>query len=312
MPDTDPEVAEIVCGWPKARARTVVLFSVALTLLGASTASSQVFFRDQFDSPASLAQYTVIGEQFISFFPPPLHTVEATNGQLKIQTAAVFPNGSGNPPVLLGSALLMGQNTTFGSGFSSTLSSNSGLVSWAFNVANQDGSFNNGFDFVLASTHLNPRTAGAKGYSLAGGGLVGNRMMVRRFDSGLNIGSAIIIDLTNGLAPLPQAGSFRITFNPTNSEWKLLGTYGTSFQEPTGVTELLGTGFDALYASQDLPFWGFGGHTTGTDVFDNVTVSIIPEPGSAEFLLAGTLMMFAVAFRWQSLGQRRPKRPSER
>ena len=267
-----------------------------LALNCAPIAHSQILFRDQFDTAASISQYNIIGEQFVRYTTPPLHEVSVESGFLKIETSVNFPNGINSPPALFGSAVLMRQNGDFGFGFASTLSNNAQLLSWSFNVANEDGTFNNGFDFILGSTHIDPTAIAAKGYQFSGGGMLGNRMVVSRYNSGTGGGKNFIIDITNGLAPLPQMGSIQITFDPTDSEWRLYGLYGASFQEPTHVNSLLGVGFDSMHGSQPLPYWGFGGKGTGVNYFDNVTISLIPEPSSST-ILAGFLTLITLARR---------------
>ena len=46
------------------------------------------------------------------------------------------------------------------------------------------------------------------GYYFSGGGYVGNRMTLSRYDFGIGGGQSELIDITSGLAPLPQKGSF--------------------------------------------------------------------------------------------------------
>ncbi|HEX4348799.1 MAG TPA: hypothetical protein VH251_00355, partial [Verrucomicrobiae bacterium] len=232
--------------------------------------------------------FTVSGERFSGYTPPPLHSVSVQNGQVQIASSAYWPNGSNNPPVLLGSALLMRGNAGFGSGFNNVLSQNQNVIEWAFNVANQDGSFNNEFNFILASTSADALSTAAQGYEITGGGLVGNRMVLSTFNEGADGPQNAVLDMANGLGTLPQMGSFMVTFNPATDQWKLFGTLGGAFVDPAQVSHLLGEGTDATYANTSLPYFGFGGGTTGLDIFDNVSVSMVPEPSVMALILAAT------------------------
>jgi hypothetical protein len=262
-----------------------------ILLLSAATSRGAVYV-NTFDSPAALNGFTIYGEPPNNYNPPPLHTVNVSGGQLVIQTTSFNPNGPGVPPSLSGSATLSLKSAlTFGPGYHSVLSQNSAPVAWSFNVANQDGAFNNDFFFVLASTLPNPYDIGAHGYYFKGGGMVGNRMGLWRFDLGLGGGQSVLIDVIDGLAPLPQQGSFRITYNPANNQWNLFGAMDTSYQDPTQVGALLGAATDGTYTGQSAPYLALGGNSTGTDYFDNVVVQV-PEPGTGLWCLG------SAAFLW--------------
>lgn len=53
--------------------------------------------------------------------------------------------------------------------FKPRLPANRGMLTWSFNISNEDGRFNNNFDFVLASSHADPFDIAAHGYALRGG-----------------------------------------------------------------------------------------------------------------------------------------------
>jgi hypothetical protein len=268
--------------------RAVLPVAILLTLLGGRIEPiwAQNLYFNSFSSPASIQDFTVSGESFPGDLPPPLHSVSVQNGQAQIASSAYWPNGSNNPPVLFGNALLMRGNADFGSGFSSVLSQNNGVIEWAFNVANQDGSFNNAFHFVLGSTIADALSTGAQGYELTGGGLVGNTMVLSSFYEGANGPQTTLIDVANGLGTMPQMGSFMISFNPATDVWKLFGTIGGAFVDPTQVSSLLGASTDSTYVNTPLPYFGFGGGTTGLDVYDNVSISIVPEPSAISLIFA--------------------------
>lgn len=274
-----------------------IFFALLLLGLRAPCGAAQVAYLNDFSTSDSLESFTVYGESFTGYTPPPLHTVSVVQGQLQVATDAYYPNGANNNPVLFGSALLMRSNADFGAGFTNVLSKNQGLVSWSFNIANQDGAFNNAFQFILASTAQDPTSINASGYQLSGGGMVGNRMVLYRYGTGLYGNTSMVIDLTNGLGTMPAMGSYKVTFDPGSGTWSLFGVQGSQFVDPAAVTTLLGSGIDTTYTKQALPYFGVGGSTTGLDVIDNYGVSVVPEPSSLALLAAIALLGWGTAKR---------------
>ena len=95
--------------------------------------------------------------------------------------------------------------------YKSTISENSDLITWLFNLSNQDGTYNNGFHFVLHSTTKNPFKICFQGYYFRGGGMLGNRMGLWRFPCGIGGDQEVLIGIPNGLGTLPDEGAFKIT-----------------------------------------------------------------------------------------------------
>lgn len=256
-------------------------------LLSLTSFGDVQLYQNTFSTPDAHQAFNLQGEEFITYTPPPLHNVSIDSGQLRIDTSLQMPNGPRNPPYLFGRALLTQDSTVaFGSGYKPTLSENDNLIKWSFNVSNQNGSHNSFFRVLLASTMEDAYDIGAHGYYFAGGGFVGDRMMIKRFDYGMGGGGDIIIDVTAGLAPLPEKGSFNITYNPANDEWSLYGETGSTYTDPTQVSTLLGTAIDGKYTDVDTRYFGLEGKTTGSVFYDNLTVEAIPEPLTAAFFLS--------------------------
>lgn len=268
-----------------------------LLSLAALSAHGTMVYENHFDSSADLTDFTVFGESFTGYTPPPLHQISVQNGELIIDTQSLSPNGAGTAPTLFGRASLMVGAGQFDPLFKTTLSNNPGLVTWGFNVANQDGAFNNGFEITLASTMADPFLIAADGYALKGGGSVGNRLYLTRFDFGLGGGQQLLIDLAQGLAPLPQHGSFRVTFDPKTGRWSLYGEFDEDFVDPLTVTSLLGTAIDSTYTKVPTPYMGIGGGTTGRDIFDNLSVQVVPEPSAALFVIGAGSICVTSRFR---------------
>lgn len=234
-------------------------------------------YSNPFDTAANLAGFTIQGNG----------SVAVAGGQLR----ATVNNPFGTVDAMLNTSI------SFSTAYKSTLAHNQGLVTWAFNLANEDNGVNNDFHVVLASTHANPyiTTSVPQGYYFVGGGMVGTRMGLWRFDYGIGGGQQVLIDLTSGLDTLPEMGSFKITFNPANSMWSLYGSVGTAYSDPMSVSTLLGTGIDSTYATKPTPYFGMGGRGGGIDYFDNLTVTVAPEPTAATIFAAGGLISLVAA-----------------
>ncbi|EDY85116.1 hypothetical protein VDG1235_4751 [Verrucomicrobiia bacterium DG1235] len=250
------------------------VISTFLFLLFAHASNAVLVYENTFDSSSSIDGFTKFGESFVAYSPPPLHTVAVESGQLKIETDYYQPNGASSPPTLLGRATLILSNTSFGNGFSSILSHSTGLISWAFNLSNQSGRFNNGFHVILASTKENPYDIEAQGYYFRGGSMVGDRMGIWRFDHGIGGGQEVLVDIPDGLGVSPETGSLKVTYNPFNNNWTLLGEISDTFVNPRLVDTKLGSATDGTYTQLSTPYLGLGGKNTGVNTFDNLSVSV--------------------------------------
>ena len=107
----------------------------------------------------------------------------------------------------------------------------------------------------MASTKENPYDIDANGYCLKGGGMVGDRLVLSRFDFGLGGGQEILIDILDGLGTLPQKGSIRITYDPYINEWSLFMKIDTGFIDPMHVDTLLGTSIDSIYTNIETKYF---------------------------------------------------------
>lgn len=190
----------------------------------------------------------------------------------------------------------------WGVGYASVLKQNPGPVSWSFNLSNQDGAVNNGFAFVLAGNQQDPTGLAAVGYALSGGGNVGNRMLLWRFDFGIGGGGSVIVDIPDaiGLGTLPEKGTFRVSYDPAEDRWSVYGSMGVTYDDPAGKLRLLGQGLESGYTGRSLPYLSLAGTASGVDRFDNVQVNVVPEPGVTLLLVAG-----AGILGWARTGRRR-------
>jgi hypothetical protein len=245
---------------------------VMVLLGGVLTAPGTTVYSNNFNSgAASLAGLAIVNESSSS-------SVSVDSGQLRIDPA-------GAP-----SSYVVANTASFAAPYSSTLKNNPGTVTWAFNVSNQDGGLNNGFFFSVASSAISPLVYTSSSYLLFGGVFVGNRMEFNGVGSGFPSHLLFEIPSANGLGPLPSKGSFRITYEPSTDLWSVYGEVGADYVDPTTVTTLLGSVVDSTYTSVPLPYMAWGGQDTGSDFFDNVSVTVAPEPSAMALVVLGLAM----------------------
>ena len=174
------------------------------------------------------------------------------------------------------------------SGYSSTLSENSGIVTWSINMRQTrpepsgfDGN-NYGMAFVLCSS-ANWVGAGSSGYAIVlGQSGDTDSIRVAAFNNGLSLDSSFTDIISSG-----DYGSehlnVRVTYNPNGDLWSLYMTSGGSFSDPAAVTTQLGsTTQNSTYTGTDLRYTGMlWNHATGASelaTFDNFSLQVVPEP----------------------------------
>ena len=188
-------------------------------------------------------------------------------------------------------------NSQFNNPYTGRLVDLPGKISWAFNLSNMNapgGGVNNEFGVHLVSNKPNPNDSDQYSYVLSGGGYVGDRMTLLRATHtlspyGNNSKTLIDIPSEEGLSPLPEKGSFRIEFTPALGIWEVYAFYGDHYVDPMGVTQRLGTAFDSTYVNDYLPYFTIEGENDGAVFFDNLIITVIPEPTTLSLLLVGTL-----------------------
>jgi len=181
--------------------------------------------------------------------------------------------------------------TGFSSPYNTTLSSNTGMVSWYFNIRQirpdpagfSSGSY--GVAFILATSSQTANNTGT-GYAVVYGQTNEiDPVRLVKYSGGLSTGlTNIITSNTTGLTDFgTEYLSCRVTYNPTNNQWELfLRNDGASaFADPiSGTLTSQGTATDNTYTSTSLGFMGayWQGSTAAnqTAFFDNVTVQVSP------------------------------------
>ncbi len=168
--------------------------------------------------------------------------------------------------------------------YSPVLSTNSGRLSWAWNTQqsrpNPSGFDNSNYGnaFVLAASSADLTATTTSGYAV----VVGNSgtpdpIRLVRFSGGLTRNSNLVNVFSTSTDYGTKALTLRVTYFPGDDSWTLeASTNTTSFEDPASATSFvtLGTGTDATYTSQSLPYVGclWNHATTGTEntVFDNI------------------------------------------
>ncbi len=192
----------------------------------------------------------------------------------------------------------------FTSPYNTTLSSNTGLVTWSFNIRQirsdpagyAAGSY--GAAFILATTSQSVNNTGT-GYAIVYGQSGGtDPIRLAKYSGGLLTGlTNIITSNTTGLTDFgAEYISVKVTYNPSNDQWELfLRNDGSSaFADPlSGTLVSQGTATDNTYTSISLAYIGayWQGSTSGaqTAFFDNVVVSVTSGGVSAPTVQAKDL-----------------------
>ncbi len=181
--------------------------------------------------------------------------------------------------------------SSFSAPYNTTLSSNTGLVTWSFNMRQIRpdpagfGSGSYGVAFILAASSTTANNSG-NGYAVVLGNTgATDPIRLVMFTGGISsLGSAatgIILSNTSGLTDFGNEYlSIRVTYNPSNGQWELfVRNDGTSFTDPeTGSLTSQGTATNTTYTGTALDY--LGGYWQGatspnqTAFFDNVTVKV--------------------------------------
>ena len=189
--------------------------------------------------------------------------------------------------------------TAFGSPFTGALSANAGLVTWETNLrynrtsANPSG-FNGGLygvAFVLAGTQAD--FTGGSGYAVVyGNSSAPDPIRLVRYAGGLSADanlSTIISSGANDLAVFTDYASVRVTYDPAGhlwslyvrddgaTEWAAPSTLGGGNQIGVATVDSTHTGAPTTHAGF---LWNYSTVAAQTAQFDNLSVSVIPEPSA--------------------------------
>ncbi|MFZ4521273.1 MAG: choice-of-anchor V domain-containing protein [Bacteroidales bacterium] len=196
-----------------------------------------------------------------------------------------------------GRTYITGPLSTYSTPFSSTLSSNTGPVTWTFNMKTNRSTALSGFDagnygsaVILAMTSSNPTSATTNGYAVVlVKGTTLNAIKLVRFANGLILNS----NLTTMIGPSPDLGSMtmyasvRVVYTPSSNTWELFVRSDGSTTDPvdptTGTLTQVGTSvINSTYTSVAMSHCGFlwnhsnGAGSSNKGAYDNFSVAVTP------------------------------------
>jgi hypothetical protein len=244
--------------------------AVLMSALASSHADTLVYENSFDGGDAALSGFAQFGSG----------VVQVSNGELAIQPTSFEPAG------------VTRRMDSLAPVYPRVLAESSGIITWSANFANQDGRFNHGVELILACNSPSPFQISSVGYALRGGSMVGDRMVLYSFDFGMGGGGreVVVIPSEAGLGVLPERGSFRVTYNPANQEWRVFGEVGNAYVDPRSVATELGRGVDSAHTGKALPYFGLGSKGDGKAYFDDVAVEVVPEPTVWQLVLAGVIV----------------------
>lgn len=265
------------------------LLTLAILAVAVAGANAQtVVFSDNFNR----ADSSTVGNNWVE---------TAGFGDASIATNKLQIVGTGSS----GRTYVTQAMSNFSSPWNSTLSSNSGLVSWSFNMqSDRDelsgfGSGNYGIAFTLAATSAD--LLSGNGYAVVWGqtGALDPVRLVQ-YAGGLDLNSNVTDIIVGTGSPFSDMGtnylSVQVTYAPTTNTWELfLRDDGSSaFADPlTGSLTSQGSLVDSTYTSSAMTsigaLWNHGTATSDITQFDNVVVSVVPEPTTCVLFGAGAL-----------------------
>jgi hypothetical protein len=202
--------------------------------------------------------------------------------------------------------------STFLSPFNQVLSSNPGLISWSFNIQqirpnpSGFGSGEYGAAFVLAGT--NGDFMQGDGYAVViGNSVTPDPIRLVRYTGGLDA-NANLTNIISGASPLNDAGvsyySIEVTYDPSSDGWEMFGRNdgASSFADPlVGTLTSVGTAINSTFTSSTMThigtLWNYSTAGAQTSQFDNVVVSVVPEPSTIALLGCGVIGLAVYAKR---------------
>jgi hypothetical protein len=292
-----------------------------------NTLSRLVLLLSAVGSITAFAQTTILSENFATS----QGATPTTSGAIGTSSWSVSRSGADWGGAINGGVLSLtndASGTTNASGwvyastalssvgnFNTKLADSLGLVSWSFNLRQIRtdpagfGSGSYGVGFVLGSTGTYSATSG-NGYAVVLGqsGATDSVRLVS-FTAGLQ---GTLTDLIISTSPLADVGaeylSVKVTYNPANNTWSLLGRNdgASSFADPSvGSLSSLGTAVNSTYTGIAVAslgaYWQGSTAANQTAFFDNIVLTAIPESSSTA-LLCGSIALFS------TVGLRRRRR----
>jgi hypothetical protein len=213
-------------------------------------------------------------------------TVDPTNYVLQIYTGGTAAAGR---------SYVTGPLSTYSSPFASTLSSNTGNITWTFNMKTNRSTALSGFDsgnygsaVILAMTSANPANTSTNGYAVVlVKGTTNNAVKLVRFANGLVLNSNVttIIGPSSDLGAMTRYVSVKVVYVPSTNTWSLYYRDDASTTDPTDpttgtLTQVGSNTVNSTYTSSTMTSCGFmwnhsnGAGSSNKAMYDNFKVQV--------------------------------------
>jgi hypothetical protein len=178
--------------------------------------------------------------------------------------------------------------------YSPVLNSNSGQLTWSFNVRQSrtnpsgfDGN-NYGVALVLAASSDDLLASTTTGYAVVvGNSSTPDPFRVVRFSGGMGKNSSLTNVFTTNTDYGTAYLTLRVSYFPDDDSWTLeASTNTTTFQDPSQATtfKAIGTGTDGTYTGTSLPYlgclWNHATTPAEAALFDNIYITAPCSPGA--------------------------------
>jgi hypothetical protein len=212
-----------------------------------------------------------------------------------------------------GRTYITGLLSTFAAPFNPTLSSNTGTVTWTFNMKTNRSTALSGFDgsnygsaVILAATAADFTNSATNGYAVVlVKGTTNNAVKLVRFANGLiaNANVTTIIGPSPDLGSMTRYVSVRVVYNPSTNTWQLFSRDDGSTTEPTDPetgtltqvgSDVINSTYTGVLMSSCGFFWNHsnGAYTSNKGIYDNFKVKVTPVVSSTLNVVPGTLSAF--------------------
>jgi hypothetical protein len=291
---TRPAPPSIICAAFCNFFRLPGLIVLLLLLLSGKSWAQTTVFTDNFDrTPLGTTGGT----------PAMTWTTNTTASSASVFTTTVttLPNYvfqiyTGATPAA-GRSYMTGPLSTYSSPFVTTLGTNTGPVTWTFNMKTNRTTALSGFDagncgsaVILSMTSADPTNTSTNGYAVVlVKGTTRNAIKLVRFANGMVLNSNLttIIGPSPDLAAMTNYVSVKVIYSPASGTWELFVRDDASTTDPmdptTGTLTQVGSGVvNTTYTSVAMSSCGFlwnhsnGAGSSNKGIFDNFSVTVTP------------------------------------
>ena len=288
----------------------ILLLAILLLALPLSLLAQTTVFYDDFSGRTGTIPITLSGSTGTGGSPATTYIVtntgtasvliDQTISSASVNTAPFLKIANGSTQ---GKSSYVGAFSTFSSPFNATLSSNTGLVTWSFNIRHNRSSGTTlggfgasayGIACVLAATKSDLMASGCNGYAVVmGAPSTGSVYNLVKFTNGLGGTVTTLVSGTLPTASFKDYMSIMVTYDPlaSTNNWKFYERVDSpsataAFSDPTTITSLnlIGSAVtDNTYTSTVMTnfgfLWSYSTTASNNAYFDNFKVQVtIPAP----------------------------------